>query len=389
MKIQLICVLVLLSLSASVVLADNDVETPWPVEERCVSEPTLPPDDWTFNGTLLMSGYAGIHALQSGWETPRVEAFFYADDLGKPIEGGQISPDGKWYAAPVGEVFTEITYTQYWKTDSLRIYSTSDDVELKFDLNESNTLFDETGVYPRFQGGWTYEAVQWIDQKTLIIGSFLMRPFEQKVELSPLETTVTNRTYIAVSPDWTRVYGHVGDIEEGNSVFDPHSPDEVINYLQVGAVAWRLDSSGFIAEQRVDTEEHLSLFTRDGEFVERVFVTEGGPLDIRHIVAGRNELGWSHDNRYFAFVHYPPRSEPSQLMLLDTENRIALNTCLSPVSQPVWSPDSTQVAVLLRTRENLRVAILDVATWQVYDVARHSGISGALSPDMIAWRNNN
>ena len=52
-------------------------------------------------------------------------------------------------------------------------------------------------------------------------------------------------------------------------------------------------------------------------------------MDIRRPIAGRNELGWSPDDRYFVFAHHLPRSQPAQLILLDIQDRIAINTCMS------------------------------------------------------------
>ena len=131
-RLLLIALMIVLSLNASTVSGDDDPETPWPFEERCIAEPTLPPEDWTYSGTLLMAGYAGIHAMQADWDTSRVEAFFYADRLGKPLLGGQLSPDGRWYAVPIGEVFTTETSNELWTTNGLRLYSTADDTELNF-----------------------------------------------------------------------------------------------------------------------------------------------------------------------------------------------------------------------------------------------------------------
>lgn len=379
-------------IATSSVQADADSETPWPIEERCVSNPTKPPDRWTYSGTLLMSGYAGIHAMQADWETPRVTAFFHAGALGKPHEGGQLSADGRWYAVPVGETWMEPSFNQYWLTNGLRIYSTVDDTELNFDLSEYDHIlsYSRIGYYGT---AWTYEAVRWVDNDALIIGSFLFRQFSSEnfvdVEEASIPIALGYFADFEFSPDRTRVNGFIVSGERGEAIFDPKQPDDAITYLQTEAVAWLHDSSGFMGEQRIETEERLSLFDRNGTFIERVFVSAGGRFDISRHDAGRNELGWSPDNRYFAFVHYPPQSQPAQLIILDTEQRLAVNTCLKPVSQPVWSPDGKQLAVLLRAPENLRVVILDMESWTAYAVARHSGIGGALQPDMIAWRTNN
>ena len=379
-KAGLIFVLALMLVATSSVQANDDPEPPWPIEEHCVPAPTQPPAGWMFEGMLLMSGYAGIHAIQANWETPRIVASFYTNRLGTPINGGQLSPDGRWYAVPIGEIFTERSYNQYWFTNGLRLYSIFDDTELNFELREYNSLLH----YGRGYGAWTYEAVRWIDNNTLLIGPFMFRPFEQSVQASSL-VAIAGIGDFEVAPDWTRIYGFTS-FGSDQGIFDVEAPDEVINLVQADGIAWQPDSSGFIGKQRVDTTEQLVLFTRDGEFIERLFVSEGGRLDIRRPVAGRNDLGWSPDNRHFAFVDRPLFPDMHQLMLLDTENRVVINTCLSSVSQPIWSPDGTQIAMLLRGRENLRVVILDIQEWVVYDVARHIGMGGVLSPDMIAWR---
>jgi hypothetical protein len=334
-----------------------------------------------------MSGYAGIHAMQADWESSRIVAFFSSDALGEPIDGGQLSPDGKWYASPIGDTFVGTSLNQYWTTNGLRLYSTVDDTELTFDIREYDNLLDYNRL--DFYGtASTYEAVRWVDDNSLIIGSFLIRPFERKVDVASIEIAEAFFADFEAAPDWSRVYGFISSGQRGEGIFDPKSPDEAITYLPTEAVAWKHDSTGFVAEQLVDVEEQLSLYNRDGEFIERVYASEGGRVDIRRTVAGRNELGWSPDNHYFAFVNHPPYPQDPQLILLDMENHIAVNTCLSPVSLPVWSPDGKQIAMLLLARDNLKVIILDLDTWTAYDVARHSGIRGALSPDMIAWRSN-
>ena len=92
---------------------DNNSLAGWEIEEHCIEEPRHPPDDWTYDGTLLMSGYAGIHAMQSNWETPHVEAFYRSDVQGnRPIIRGQISPDGNWYAVPIGDTWVEPSFNR-------------------------------------------------------------------------------------------------------------------------------------------------------------------------------------------------------------------------------------------------------------------------------------
>lgn len=377
MKAGLIFVLALMLVATSSVHADDNPETPWPIVERCVPGPTQPPIEWSYPGTLLMSGYAGIHAMRADWETPRIVASFYKSQLGKPIDGGQLSPNQRWYAVPIGEIFTEVSFNRYWFASGVRVYSMVDDSVIEIDFSDYWRTLD----YGFSFSAWLYMTVRWIDDSTFVVGPFHVQPFELSVEQA-LVTAMSSRSWeFEVAPDWTRVYGKLG-------LYDLAEPNELIEEIETQGIAWRFDSSGFIGKQRLDSTEQLSLFTRDGEFVEQIHVSDEGVLDILHPAAGRNDLGWSPDTLRFAFVYRPLFPKVAQLMVLDTVNRIVINTCLSPVSQPVWSPDGSQIAILVQGRENLRVIIVDMDKWVAYDVARHSGISGALRPDMIVWRTN-
>jgi hypothetical protein len=92
--------------------AQDDDTSGWPVAQRCVGEPTAPPAGWTFEGTILMTGYAGIHAVQADWETPRVVVFLNRDwgESDSDLPGGALSPNGRWYASPYGSRVMERSY---------------------------------------------------------------------------------------------------------------------------------------------------------------------------------------------------------------------------------------------------------------------------------------
>ncbi len=363
--------------------ADDDPQTPYPIEERCVEAPTLALDDFTYSGRLLMTGYAGIHAMRADWETPRVEAFFNENELGVPIDGGQLSPDGRWYAVPIGEIEIEVSLNQFWVTNGLRVYSTIDDEEISFNLTNYDNLlnYDRSGYYGT---AWVYQATKWINNNELIIGSFHIQPFSNVVEESLISIAEAYFADFEVSPDWTRVYTFAQNPQRGKAIVDPNTRDDAITYVDAIAVAWLRDSSGFVAHQ-VDSEENLALFDRNGEFVEQVYSSPNVSLDIRRKDAGRNELGWSPDDRYFA-LGYSASPIPPKLMLLDTKDKITINTCLKVVSDAVWSPDGTQLAFLMRGKTNLNIVILDLEKWKATIVGQHSGSGwGVLQPDMLAW----
>lgn len=384
MKLSVLALVILLVLTTSMVSADDDPQTPWPVVERCVDQIGPAPEGWSYSGTLLMSGYAGIHAKRAEWATPHVAAFDSTDQVGRPLyEGGQLSPDATWYAVPVGETYMEVSYNIYYSTRGLRLYSMVDDTVLNFALAD---YVDLPGYSGSFTPAWIYLAVDWIDNESLIMGSLLFRPFDGEVEIAQFLVFESTFFGLTIAPDWTRAFGYARAADRVMGIFDPAVADDLIAPLDAEAVAWRRDSAGFIAEPVNQTQDELSLYDRDGNFIERLYVADEWRLDISRPVAGRNELGWSPTNRYFAFVHDPASPAPNELVLLDMTNRIAINTCLPSFRPTVWSPDGTQIAFLLPAPEDLQVVILDLDTWTAYTVARHSGLSGALEPDMLAWR---
>lgn len=64
------CLLILI-----IMIHAQEPDSGWEIIERCVGEPTIPPDDWTFEGTILATGWAGIHGINADWDTPVVQVF--------------------------------------------------------------------------------------------------------------------------------------------------------------------------------------------------------------------------------------------------------------------------------------------------------------------------
>src|SRR5690606_35951618 len=70
----LLTFLMLLLISA-IAAAQEATPEGWEVVQRCVGEPTTPPEGWNYEGTILLWGNYGIHAIQVDWDVPRVVAF--------------------------------------------------------------------------------------------------------------------------------------------------------------------------------------------------------------------------------------------------------------------------------------------------------------------------
>lgn len=341
----------------------------WEIEQRCLPPITLPPDGWRYSGTLLMSGYGGIHAIQHDWETPRIMARDYQDEYGVQLEGGQLSPDGRWFAVPIGERFREISYNVYWFTKAVRVHSTVDDtvivIQKKYSEGESNWA-------------WMHQVVRWINPEEFRLGYSMYHPFGEPIEESYLNYPLTIVTdferewVINPSPDWTRMYhGKFGDNVLSNRIESSEIP------FYVKQLAWRHDSAGFAAIQ----DKQLLLYDRDGNITANPYTVNTDQMyytfTFNRSARTSNTVNWSPDDRYFTF------KTPDGWMILDTHEQTIINTC-NHGSLPVWSPDGAYLAFLQDSPDPTlsRVTILDFENWRQYDVARHVN----RGPVMLFWR---
>jgi hypothetical protein len=75
-------------MSGSVFAQDNQPDSSWPVVEKCLPSPSMPDDNWTFDGEILMRGWGGIHGVNASLETPYVVYWGGGYEV--------ISPNGQW-----------------------------------------------------------------------------------------------------------------------------------------------------------------------------------------------------------------------------------------------------------------------------------------------------
>ncbi len=386
-RVGLLTALCLLLL-VRVVSAQDEATDAFPIEVRCIGAPTLPPDDWTYPGMILMSGYAGIHAMQADWETPHVIAFFSQDEKNyAPLPGGQLSPDAQWYAMPMGETYQEVSHNIYFFIQGLRLYSLAGDNRvLDFDFQDYSDIAQIYGY-----AAWVYFPVQWRDNQSLIIGGLLLYPFTRDAEENPFElVTLYDRPVFA--PDLTRVF-RPGTAFDGvlNGLYDPVNPKGLHRIIGgVSAVYWRHDSSGYMVYLNRDSDDWRGLiyFDRDGNLQEHVLNLSHTGISILFPLSGRTDLQWSPNDQYFVFSVFNASVPTNKLYLIDWQNRVVIDTCLSPESVAVWSPDGKMFAYLAKARENLNLVVVDTTTWQAYIVARHNAQPPDLGsfPEMIGWR---
>jgi hypothetical protein len=382
----LLIILCLLLLWVRIVSAQDT----FPVEQRCIDAPTAPPDGWTYPGTILMSGYAGIHAMQADWETPRVVASIPQGSTGGvAVDGGQISPDQNWYAVPIGDVTITPSLNQIWEVRSVWVYSLLGDGSV-FKYDFPNTLGGEAN--------YIYFPVLWQTNETFTIGGFQVDLSNSAMSTSDFYMWDFVITPDTIAPDLTRGYGEwVTKTSSGIGIFNLSDSSKIASVGDFVFVSWQRDSAGFIAAPRKveGFPQRLVYYDRDGEVAQRVVEISGrlSGYTYKRPMSGRSELQWSPNDRYFAFVeNFSPETKPNKLYLVDMQEQIFIDTCLSALNAPVWSPDGTMFAYLADASDDLKVMIVDMKTWQSYDVARHSGLERVMSyysyvPEMLGWRN--
>jgi hypothetical protein len=277
MKLFHLPILFCLLFALSPTVAQEITDTGWPIEERCLGEPTPPPDDWTFPGAILIKGYAGIHAVQAEWETPRVVANEY-------LQGGALSPDAHWYASPYGEVYITESYNTITTVNEIRVSSTAEDIqEYQIDIPGSAVFY-----------GGTIGQIHWQQNTNLLFEArpniprqemYLFNPFTDEIDDWDTPDNLLDKeldlSLMAFSPDGTQVafslpYQPTPD-ERDWRLYNLNERLTLATFFLPGfpSLFWKPDSSHFVAV--VGDQSHsefspgvLSLFD-DGESSDVVF----------------------------------------------------------------------------------------------------------------------
>jgi hypothetical protein len=193
-SITLITCLFLLVAVAPLAAQDSTPAAGWPVETRCVGDPIPPPGGWTWDGTIFVQGNQGIRDLNDYYQTPYFALFHNAF-----IYGAALSPDGRWYAVPIGEQRYATMIDYNFVVMGIKVISTD---------TSRKEYFVPWNFYNR--ASWAAYAVPklvWTDNEHLVYPyanapkPYLVNPFtgekeEWKGELSPSDALV--------SPDGSR-----------------------------------------------------------------------------------------------------------------------------------------------------------------------------------------
>jgi hypothetical protein len=355
MRITLICCLLLLTFTFTHAQeATPEPADGWTIEQRCVAEPTTPPDDWTFEGTIFTSDYifsdevGGFHAIRADVETPYYVAF-NGNDF---VRWGALSPDGRWYAVPSGRA-SQISITEFgYSVDSIHVYSTNP-ARLRYSV-----LWDAA-----YREGLSFE-LRWLDNESFVYAAgsinapqndyYIINPFTETTQL--IEGLSVSDIYARYSPDGTRVVRSVeGErmlFSVENEQFTPIRPVSNTN------LRWFSDSSHFVT---LDENLNLGLFNRDGELLTSIFTNHPFNTSV------------SSDDQYIAFISRPEAQEAT-LHIASVTNQLVIDTCLM-MNDFTWSSLTQQIAFNLEGQ----VQIFDIGLWQTYTIA-------TTDSEIIAWR---
>lgn len=376
----------------------NEVDD-WQVIQHCVAEIQEP---IAYDGTILASGWAGVHGISRAHDTPVIQVF--AEDRwvldGSPIYSLQppqsnffdLSPDGEWLAIMVADIEMECPpcWQGQMKTSHILIYNIHQEVApLAIPYAATYAYGSQSTVRRSF-------SIHWIDNDTLLlpeIGDFtfdlmppqavLLNPFENVFERvnQPIPSLYATDA-ASVSPGFQHT---IMPAENSLSYSDPWQLFDVaqrktitlIDAVDNLDVAWNSTGDRVIVVIQ-DNARRLILIdteTRQSEIIlSQLDTVYSGPY--------QTYMSWSYDDRYFAYLQDIDESGDGAVGILhiaDVEQRVIYNTCLIAASF-TWSPDQYQIAFAglppysaTPQQHDLKVQIMDMETWQFFTAASHLG----------------
>jgi hypothetical protein len=237
----------------------------WTIEQRCVGEPVPRPEAWTFDGTILMTGYAGIHGVNDDWETPHVIVPLRAaeDSIQGDLGWGALSPDGRWYASAHGTRGTDwYSGTVVSAVDDIRVYST-----ITEEVYIVNPRVDENNYYGIFSS--SFAQIYWQDNETIVFDGLILNPFTSAVDFYTYpDPFIAGSANPLPSPDWSHII-YWDDVSW--SLYDVEQ-QLTITRLNLASgrlvAAWSPDSTYFLA---LTSQGELILFNQRGEPLETIF----------------------------------------------------------------------------------------------------------------------
>jgi hypothetical protein len=371
----------------------------WQLVRECVTESSERP---TWDGTILFTDWAGIHGLSAEYPTPFVAAFIRWED--RLLGGPGLSPDGRWYAIPVGDFAYGEDYDVHYDITAIHVYSTEDrSIVYKIDWPYSYTVAAK------------YWQFRWLDNERILLKDdagigIKVLDFQSgtanflSLSVDPFDMEFNYRPVIYPDLAITRAIRYKTIDHDDDHAFmtwevvnvQTHTVLNTLTTPDLPEFRWTFDSTHFIAE--IDTPDgvQMVLFDRDGNPADTPFTLPDEQRIMWTRWSESRSSAWSPDGRYFAFVANPPTDHTDRylinihqlsLYIADFETHSLIDPCISSVSSDMaWSPDSRFLALdgavkNVQQKKN-SIYLLDPQTHQMFPIAYHT----ALNSGIIGWR---
>ena len=153
--------LIFLVASSTVVAQSSEFIAEWVVDEHCI-EPVSAPDDWTYEGVIVMQDEAGLHGIRADMDTSYFLAF---DNDNQFLEMASFSPDGEWLVIPAGYRLPSDYVIPYYTTLEIREF-------LIFRLTPQRELVRIDGsLFMAYAGADSpMNRIRWVDDQFLFPG---------------------------------------------------------------------------------------------------------------------------------------------------------------------------------------------------------------------------
>ncbi|MBA3868471.1 MAG: hypothetical protein H0X30_04905 [Anaerolineae bacterium] len=371
MKFRLLFAFVLLLVSINIAAADDNNPTPWPIVKRCLPTPIVPDKNWSYDGEILLNGWAGIHAIHDTSAMPYVVHWGW----------GILSPNGQWILTQkMHEEMEQLSgpgpmarYYLYYGDIVAENLKTGKKIVFTWEANvvfsSGPYLFGPAGPiwldnnhFVSFYGGWGQET----REGDIETGEIIDRP----------DLDLTDYEY-SMSPDQTRaVYGGRFSNTQLYNLLDkePISDNPVGGSRDLISSVWSPNSLIFVD---VTTDENrkrtLTVFDRDGAVVATPFVVPESNISLGL---------FSPTNRYFSFEIPSGNGTTvpftSRQLMLDLNEEVIYDLCIDNAQGIAWSPDGTQFATILGVGQQ-PIVVVDMNDWQPFIVGYHIG-------SVLLWR---
>ena len=335
----------------------------WPIVERCLPEPSTAPVDWSFEGDILMDGWAGIHAVNAELDTP------YIVHWGT----GLLSPDGEWilnweydYDLEQNDRGFPMAFYNYDYHDVEVIHINSGE---RLTFPWWATLSISAGPYPYPGAG-----PLWLDNERFVTfygwGGIAHQVGDLKTgEITDWDGISLHDYETSISPDGTRIISY-------SSLFDRTESIQITDTIvgtdyDLRRALWSPDSSRFadFLSNENDNTRFLSIFDRNGNLiaqpmqqVDRYFVLEAWSSDADQLAL---TILRQPDPEDITIRQYTP-------YIVDVHAQVVYDLCIEDARGWAWSPDGSSFATILGDGQQ-PVVIVDIEQWKSYIVAYHAG----------------